>query len=308
MSTPTPIDSELIAAHLREACPERAAELKTFWENFEPIFELKPDGKGHPISARVKKVSWMHKAFAHDWVVAFAGFKSIAPYSPHVLLGVFYGALTAEALAADLDLNDAEAEMEDLLLFARDIRLIDSLDDLDWIDAISEPSFDRALLNTKDMACFDLACISAAATFLHELRHVRFAVEKNSPVLNADEERECDKFSRSMLLDQVEVYCASSGEDLIRVKSKRLMGLAITAFAIVIGEPANMNAAVSDTHPPVKERFDLLVMEAEVPEHAYCWLFIACLLIAILRQRSLLPPVVPCTSVKNLCLELLKLL
>ena len=63
------VPPSVVSNLLHGACPERAPEFEVFWERFEPRFALKQDDAGLAISARGNKVSWMHKTFAHDWVV-----------------------------------------------------------------------------------------------------------------------------------------------------------------------------------------------------------------------------------------------
>ncbi|WP_425258149.1 hypothetical protein ACPOLB_21820 [Rubrivivax sp. RP6-9] len=292
------------------ACPERASEFEVFWEQFEPRFALKQDGTGLAISARGNKVSWMHKTFAHDWVVTFAGFKALAAYGPHVLFGeALSGEISTQTLGGDEGLRTAEEELDALLYFAKQIQLVSDLDALDWPTEVPRPGTSReALASVEDQACFDIACLAAAATFLHEVRHVQFAAEGDAPTVPADEEHACDDFSRTMLLEKVDAYSSSTGEAADRVASKRVIGLASAALTIAQAESQNMANAVKDTHPPTRERFVRLVLEADVAESATCWSYTACLLIALLRAHSKLPQKVQFVSPKHLCQKLVALL
>ncbi|HSI49179.1 MAG TPA: hypothetical protein VLA61_12980 [Ideonella sp.] len=310
MTDSVEVSPVFIANLLLGACPERASELEVFWEKFEPRFAVKDDGAGLDISARGNKVSWMHKTFVHDWVVAFAGFKALAAYGPHVWSGeAFSGEISTQALSADEGLCAAEAELETLLYFAKQLGLVADLEELDWPGDVPPPGTGRELLaSTEDQACFDIACLAAAATFLHELRHVQFSAEKNAPTVRADEERACDDFSRTMLLERVDVYSATTGEVADRVASKRVIGLASAALAIAQAESQSMASAVQNSHPPIRRRFVHLVLEADVADNATCWSYTACLLIALLRRGARLPQQVQFDSPKNLCQQLVDLL
>ena len=301
-------ESKSIESLLLGACPEQSDELAAFWHKFEPRFGLKKDGNGLAISANGNKVTWMHKTFAHDWVVTFAGFKSLAAYAPHLWFGQqFTGEISVLSLNEDCGLSDAEQELDSLLYFAKQIGQVNDLDELDWLPEVPVPGLAReSLSRVEDKACFDLACLAAAATFLHELRHVQFFAEKNAPSLSSNEERRCDDFSREMLLGKVPEYCQMNGEDLVRVKSKRLIGLACAAFSIAAAEAQGMSTAIEDTHPPLRDRFAHLVLKAEMPEEADCWTYLACLLIALLRRNKRLPDTIKLTSAKELCSELAK--
>lgn len=309
---PEPIDvpQQAVANLLRGACPERAEELEKFWNLFEPRFALKQDGVGSAISASGSKVSWMHKAFAHDWVVTFAGFKALAAYGPHVWFGeVFSGEISAQALRDDEGLAAAEAELDTLLYFAKQILLVDALEKLAWPPGVPVPFSSREELNnTEHQACFDIACLAAAATFLHELRHVQFAAEGTTTTALADEEVACDDYSRMMLLEKVDAHCSATGEAVERVASKRVIGLATAALSIGQAETPTMASAIQGTHPPLRDRFMHLALEADVTENATCWTYIACLLIALLRRSARLPQQVQFTSPKHLCQQLVAML
>lgn len=292
------------------ACPERASEFKVLWKQFKPRFALKQDDVGLAISACGTKVSWMHKTFAHDWVVTLAGFKALVAYGPHVLFGeAFSGVILAQVLVDDVGLDAAESELDALLYFAKQIQLVSDLEELDW--PIEVPCLDtnREKLETvEDQACFDIACLAAATTFLHEFRHVQFAAEGNAPTVPADEEQACDDFSRTMLLENVEAYSSTVGEVADRVASKRVIGLATAALTIAHAEPQGMVSAVQDTHPPIRERFVHLGLEADVTDNATCWSYTACLLIALLRRSAKLPQKIQFDSPKHLCQQLVAFL
>lgn len=310
MTEPIDLPPSVVSNLLIGACPERASEIQVFWERFEPLFSLRQDGPGLAISARGNKVSWMHKTFAHDWVVTFAGFKALVAYGPHILFGeAFSGEVLAQALVDDEGLGVAEEKLDALLYFAKQLQLVNDLDSLDWPAEVPRPGTSReALANVEDQACFDIACLAAAATSLHKFRHVQFAAERNAPPLRSDEEQACDDFSRTMLLEKVDVYSSSAGEAADRVTSKRVIGLASAALTIAQAESQGMANAIQGTHPPIRERFVHLVLQADVADNETCWLYTACLLIALLRRSAKLPKKVQFASPKHLCHQLVALL
>lgn len=287
------------------ACPERATEIADFWEQFQPELNLKRDDVGLSLSANGNRVSWMHKTLAHDWVVAFAGFTTLHAYTPAVCAGdLSQGVFSAQAFEHDEGLEEAEAQVDEMLYFAKSIQFADDLSELEWSPLVPELCANRnELSNTNDIVCFDIACLSAAASFLHEFRHVKFSAEQNAPI-RMEEEKACDDFSRTMLLDKVAEYCATSGENPSKVASKRVFGLATTAFAIAHAEHAGMASAIQNSHPSIRERFIHLVLTADVDANEDCWLYTACLLIALLRRSKKVPQTLIFTSGKDLCQKL----
>ncbi|AER57015.1 peptidase U49, Lit peptidase [Pseudoxanthomonas spadix BD-a59] len=142
----------------------------------------------------------------------------------------------------------------------------------------------------------------------YELRHVQFAAQRDAPPLAVEEERACDVHERSMLLDRVADYCTTTGEPHPQVLNKRIMGLATAAFCIAHVEPAGLQAAIADTHPPLAERFKALVLDAAAADDADGWVYTACLLMHLLRRTNRLPPSMTFASAKELCRRLVDLL
>lgn len=303
------VDSEVITELLKASCPERADEIDFYWKKFAPTFSVRQDDVGMAMSAREDKVSWMHKTLAHDWVVTFAGIKAVAAYSPHIFFGRLVGSLAKEFFDQDEGMADAEQELDNLLYFANEIARVKQLDDLTWPNDVPQPGTSRdSLKKVEDKACFDLACMAAAASFFHELCHVQFYEQDDAPTDRLEEERQCDDFSRELLTGKVGEYCSSNGDDLQQTTSKRIIALSCTAFAIGMAESKGMAAAVAGTHPPVSERFRHLVLKAQAPDDATCWNYLACLLVAMLRKESKMPDKIPFVSLKSLCEHLVALL
>lgn len=303
------VESEVIATLLEAACPERAGDIAVYWQKFAPTFFVRQDDVGLPMSAHANKVTWMHKTLAHDWVVTFAGMKAVAAYGPHIFFGQIVGSLIKEFFDQDEGLVDAEQELEGLLYFAKQIGRVKHLEELTWPDEIPQPGAARdSLEKVEDKACFDLACMAAAATLFHEMRHVQFSGESNAPADRLEEERQCDDFSREMLVANVGEYCKNSGDDQLQTTSKRIIALSCAAFAISVAETREMSAAITGTHPTLAERFTHLVLKAQAPQDAPCWGYLACLLVAILRRDRKMPDSIRFDSSKSLCAQLVALL
>ncbi|WP_222564410.1 phage exclusion protein Lit family protein [Novilysobacter antarcticus] len=301
-----PVAPHVVENVLLGACPEREAEMRQSWESFKPEFYLREDDVEAAISANGNRVSWMHKTFALDWVIATMGMQALTAYSPHILLAQARNVpLSVHDLTEDADVASVESQMDEATYFARLIWQAKQLDELEWPATIPLPgTCPDPSLDPIGKATFDLACLAAATTFFHELRHVQFAAQCDAPPLTVEEERACDVHARSMLLDHVADYCATTGEPYSQVLNKRIMGLATAAFCIAHVEPAGLQAAIVDTHPPVAERFKALVLDADADDDATGWIYTACLLIHVLRRANRLPTTVTFFSAKDLCRQL----
>lgn len=71
-----PVAPHIIEDVLLGACPEREAEMRQSWKSFQLEFYLRQDDVGAAISANGNRVSWMHKTFALDWVIATLGMQA----------------------------------------------------------------------------------------------------------------------------------------------------------------------------------------------------------------------------------------
>lgn len=262
------------------------------------------------MSARRNRVAWTHKTVAHDWLLAFSGWKVFDAYSPLIITAkMTTGELTQELFAADNALNEAEQVFDEVNYCARLAREVESFDDVPWPESIPQITDDRESMATvAEKVAFDLACISVAATFLHELRHVQFWNDQNAPPDPQEEERACDCFSRSFLLDRVADYSISTGTNAELVASKRIMGLATAAYTIGEATPKGLAASISDTHPPPPERFRALVLDATAPGDADCWTYTASLLLASIRRSHRFPSNLRFSSSRDLSEKLVDLL
>lgn len=305
-----PVDPNVIENLLFGTCPERKLEIQQTWETFQPEFYVLADDIGAALNASGSRINWMHKTFALDWVIATLGMKAIVAYGPHIFLGLTFDVpITAQALAQDDGLVSIESQMDEALHFAKSLQMVKKLEDLDWPSDLPTPgTCPDASSDPKGKATFDLACFAAAATFFHELRHVQFSAQNDAPAISVDEERACDEYARVMLLDRIQEYCAQTGEPYSQVLNKRIMGLATAALCIADQEPVGMQAAISNSHPPMKERFETLVLEADADENALAWEYTGCVLIHLLRKVNKLPDSLAFSSARGLCRQLVDVL
>lgn len=304
------VPADVVETLLLAACPEREAELRANWEQFQPEYQLRKDDVGTALSALGHRVRWMHKTFALDWAIATLGMHALTAYSPHILVAQAFGVpLSLHGLTDDADLEAIESHMDAVVYFAGQIRNAKRFEDVAWPDDIPPPgSCPDPAQDPAGKATFDLACLATAASFFHELRHVQFFAEQDAPALSVAEERACDEHARRMLLDRVADYALSRAESQVGVLNKRIMGLATAALCIAYAEVPGLSSAIANSHPPIAERFQVLVLESTADDDAHCWVYAACLIMHLLRRVNRMPPSVTFTSPKHLCTQLVSLL
>jgi hypothetical protein len=309
MNNLQPVDAVVIENLLIGACPERELEMRQAWKVLQPRFYIRADGDGHGLSARGNQISWMHKTWAMDWAIAALGMHVVTAYQPHIFVAlVFNVPITSEALAEDTVVSLVQTKMDDVIYFVRSVQKSGNPDE-DWPAIIPPPgTCPDPSIDPNGKAIFDLACLAAAASMFHELRHVQFSREGDAPPLGADEERACDEYARLMLLEKVDEYCAATGEPYLKVLDKRIMGLATAALCMAYEEQVGMQAAIENSHPPARERFEILLRDTGANEHALSWEYVSCLLIHFLRSQNRLPDVLSFSSAKDLATQLIALL
>jgi hypothetical protein len=247
---------------------------------------------------------------AHDWLLGFAAWGAFLAYEPPIRVAVATGSDLIETFENDAALQTAEQFFDSILYDGMLARKLKKYDEIQWPPSVPTLTADRESMLTDDAkAAFDLVCISTAACFLHEFRHVQFADEKDAPPELRDEERECDAFSRNFILGQLTAYSQATGQDEEKVRSKRIMGLATAAF--IIGEatpkgetPSDESANAVNRHPPSADRFRELAINAVGSTTPYCWEYVASLLLASLRRENRMPKQIVASSVRDLCEQL----
>lgn len=285
------------------AAPERHDELQQLIQTYQPTFELAKDKIGTTYKAVRERVVWDHKSIAHDWLVTFAAWSVFRAYCPLIIVGRSSGgAITHELISADAELDAVEGEFDNICYAANGIRQCSDLNEFPWPQEIPFPTPDReGLCSDEERLCFDVALLAIAATFLHELAHVRFWADGNAPEDTREEERACDAFSREFLLSKVSDYALQTSQDGRVVLSKRVMGLATAAFTI--DESARIGG-VADNHPTSGDRFRYLALLAPAPENDDCWVYTASLMLASVRRRERLPTEISFNSPLHLCRQL----
>lgn len=302
------VDREIVERLLLGAAPERAADLRGMWSKYDPTFLINRDCPLLVFTAKKDRIGFSHKTLRHDWVLGFAGWKAFRCYSPAIVAAALTGApLDPVALDMDNGLPAEEAVFEELVYTAQLLARAATADEVPWPAAIPEPVADGSSLSLEDRAAFELLCIATAASFMHEMSHIRFAQEQKRFDSSPEEERKCDEVARKFILEGASEYGRSAGWAVERVLTKRTMGLALAAYIIHETTPSASRGG-SDSHPSSADRFEEFVGEATAADDSDCWVFAASLLLAAIRRARRFTHQVDFESPKNLCAKLIRLL
>jgi hypothetical protein len=116
---------------------------------------------------------------------------------------------------------------------------------------------------------------------LHELKHVELKASGKRPKFPIDEERECDAFAISFLLESVDSYAVDRGKPPEKVRDLRAMGIMTGLFVIaVLGQESGAS------HPPARERFATLFDDVGDKPVKWFWFYAAVVIMGALEARG----------------------
>jgi len=172
-----------------------------------------------------------------------------------------------------------------------------------WPTDIPQPH-DGKPNDVEGSAIFDLNCMATAYIFLHEIQHVKLRQEGISGQDSKDEELQCDKFAREMLLGNLEKYSNDSGYPLEKLKSKRAMSIALASFLLLVITP-KQSWGGTRSHPSIFCRIEELTQNLQLPENDKFWIYLSCLTFAQLKYEKLRIDEISFLCQKDLCLKLI---
>lgn len=305
---PNLIDRSNVDVLLLAAAPERKDDLQVLWAAYEPGFAIAEDGKGLVFRASKDRITFSHKTLRHDWVLAFAAWKAFRAYSPVIAVADFLGKpLSPEMLAEDVGLSAEVSSTDELLYYARELRRADNANQVPWPPNIPEPVPESAGFPLEDQAAFNLLSIATAASFIHEVRHLRYFQDADIPASRRDEEKACDEYAREFLTGRCGEYARAVGKPTEAILNLRTMAMALAAYIIHEATPIDEQPGSSD-YPGSAERFISFVGNPNLPDSCDCWVFASALLLSTVKRSSRFNTPVVFTNAKDLFLRLCEVL
>lgn len=285
--------------------PERLSEAFSLMEKHGIQFRVIDDVEGFRVSGVYGAVQYTKRAMHQLWLFGYAGMQSLHCYSSYLLI--------VQSLGLQISIDEiekipgqAEANKK-FTAFADSVRNLNqsySAADFQWQENVPSPD-DGKSSGVEPSAVFDLTCMATAYIFLHEMKHALFYMEGNQPHNIVDEEVECDRFAREMMLSKISEYSRASGYPADKVEMKRAMGIAL-ASAFMLLTTARDKITNSDTHPPVHSRWRATTNDISLPDNDYYWLYFASLALAMLRYLKIEISERSFSSYKELCMSLIK--
>ena len=293
-----------VIALMNGTAPELTNEIATLWEQYPVDVVMVADAGRITLNADKERITFDAKTMDVFWLIGFAGWKAIECYSPHVVLSASTGRSVADLIRADEGLDDVERAYKERRAAAQ--TLIDAANPVSapWPPDIPRPAADReAFDDPQYKTAFDLVCLAAAFAFFHEFRHVMLARDNVRPRDLREEELACDVWARNFLIARLAKYASDNGHDYHQVLRKRAMGLALAGLILHEITPV-WDHGGNRAYFSVQDRLAAILDNTPLPPNDHFWVFVASLLVGILRQRHVqidAPPM----SARDLSLYLL---
>jgi hypothetical protein len=301
-------ETDEIRALFQGVIPERIDEIVALVGNYSAEFRRVGDKSGFHLDAGAfGAVQFTQRSLRQLWLFGHAGM-----YALHCYAGLIH---LAKSLKLKFDLAEidqlsgqgSEDERFSKVINAiSDLKTSESEADFKWPGGVPLPENGKSE-NIELGAVFDLVLMATAYVFLHELRHVIFSAEGNTPGNALEEEMQCDQFAAEVILRDVNVYAKQSGAPAEKVRMKRSMGIALGAAFLAIATPRELLAG-SNTHPAVHKRWSATLASNPLEDSSYFWLYFASLAIAILKYQKIAFPAQDVESFKQLSLAAIRAL
>jgi hypothetical protein len=263
--------------------PERVEELKALWGRQEERVRLL-DANRFLLQQLYGTVQVSELALRQIWLTGYAAWRAVDAYNVPLSLAAVYDApldLTAWHLVP------VQAEKDDAfdLLFDKIVELgkVGSLDEFDWPAGVPYPQEGLKIIDPEMKGTFDLVCMAGAYVFAHEVRHSIFERGGEAPANIIDEERECDRWALSLMLDQAGTYAVNNSWDASTVRAKRILGVIIAQLAVLTLTPRE-SWDKSNDHPPVSDRLRVVLDAAVDPVPDWFWTTVTSMLTAFARR------------------------
>ena len=268
--------------------PERLQEIKVGWSASDRVRLLSVSR--FLLQENYGNIQVSEKALRLIWLIGFTTWAAIEDYNIRIvyqrLADSPYDPMAWHSFS---DQRLLDQNFDRLLGKVRELENCSALEDFVWPEDVPEPIEGLHIADQSKKATFDLVCMAGAFVFAHELRHAMLGVEGIRPDRMIDEERECDRWALSLLLNQASSYASDTNQDSVLVCAKRLLGVWVAQVTILILTKREYWGE-SESYPSISDRLRAVLDAVVGPVPDWFWVFIVSTLTALARAFGVLPP------------------
>lgn len=273
------------------AVPENAVELSSKWAGADRVRLL--DVSRFLLQASYGTIQVSEKSLRLIWLISFAAWSAVDAYNIRIVLERFNErSFDPHAWNSHSQQKQLDERFDHLIQKVRELDAASTLEDFQWPKGIPVPSEDMRIGDATHKATFDLICMAGAFVFAHELRHALFDRGDPRPEMLIDEELECDRWARALMLESVATYASQSMQDVSLVRAKRVLGILFAQLTILTLTPRERWDEAID-HPAVHSRLRVVLDAATDPVPEWFWTTVASILTAFARRLGTLPSSIP---------------
>jgi len=265
---------------LQGVIPECQSEMDEYFKKYSTYIFRCQDRPGFHVEAGPFGILKFTQRSMHQmWILGFAAMEALNSYAGIIKI--------LQSTGEQLDLNILgnhpaitydQKRYQNLIESVLILNTEENLTSFQWPNRIPSP-LNRKPKDINGAAAFDLICMSGAYVFLHEIRHIQFSIEGNSPSDKHEEELECDSFAKEMMLSKIAHYSKKSGDDIKLVRSKRAVSICFALFYMLVLTPRESWSG-TESHPSIKARIEILSYELELGDEDNLWMFMATLFLS----------------------------
>jgi len=275
--------SEAVDQLFSGVVPERIDELRLVWGNEEDRVRL-IDTPRFLLQQMWGTIQVSELALRQLWLAGYAAWRAVDAYNIPLAL---FPLKDFDADAWRLSPSHAEKEAVFDRLFNKIIELGEhgGVEGFEWPAEAPIPEEGLKISDPEMKATFDLVCMAGAYVFAHEIAHGLYKRVGDSSDDKIEEERACDGWALSLMLDQADAYAVANGWLSKDVRCKRILGIVIAQLTIVVLTPREVWDQ-SDDHPSVSERLRSVLSAASEPTPDWFWITVTSMLLAFTRMTG----------------------
>lgn len=278
---------QIVIALMKDAVPERLAELNALWTKYNPTVKILNASGAISLRANKDSIEFDTNTMNAFWLIGFGGWKAIECYSPLVICSTATGIPLADLINRDEGLQDVERSYKERLAAVQNLIKAKSNTAAPWPPDLPRPGVDRnAFSDPQFKVAFDLTSLAIAFALFHEFHHVMLYRDGNRHNDLREEEMSCDVWGRTFMTAKLAAYAQPNGREYRQVLRIRSMGLALAALILHEITPA-LEHGGNKSYFAVSDRLKALLDNTPLPSDDHFWVFAASLLIGIYRQKQI---------------------
>lgn len=155
MTTKYADQRDFVKTVLERAAPERKADIKSLWREYNPKIKVCDNADGVTLNATKERIAYDLKTLDIFWLIGFSGWRAIECYSPYVFVSFMRNKNIEPLISCDRELPAIERDYKERRKAVNSLLNVTNALDIHWPPDLPRPSADcDALNNVQYQATF----------------------------------------------------------------------------------------------------------------------------------------------------------